>query len=96
MFSNSNRESISVAFRTGVIGLSALLQGLKVKTVAVVYSRDILKLSGIRRFGIGVGLLSSLRTALGNGEPRIGLLGNALLLSAFSNVLHQATSHVHP
>jgi len=46
----------SAIFRTSLIGLSALLN----KAIVIVYSRGVLQLSGIRRFGIGVSQLSPL------------------------------------
>ena len=48
------------------------------KAIVIVYSRDVLQLSGIRGFGIGVSLMSPLRPALRNGEPLTELLGNFL------------------
>jgi len=75
-------------FRTSLIGLSALLH----KEVVIVYTRDVLKPSGIRRFGIGVSLLSQLWPVLRNGEPLIELLGNTL---TFERVIQRPTlSHL--
>ena len=48
-------------------GLSALLRN----SIVIIYSRDALKPSGIRRSGNGVSQLSPLRPALGNGDKLI-------------------------
>jgi len=62
------------------------------KAILIVYSRDVLQPSGIRRFGIGVILLYPLWPVLRNGEPLIELLGNAL---TFERVLQRPTpSHL--
>jgi len=57
------------------------------KAIVIVFSRGVLQPSGIRRFGIGVMLLSPLRPVLGNGEPLIELLIIALIFGALSNAL---------
>jgi len=46
--------------------------------IVIIYSRGVLQPSGIRRFGNGVSQLSPLRPALGNGDPLIEILRNAL------------------
>ena len=65
-----------------------MLSVLSNKAVVIVYSRGVLQPSGIRRFGIGVSLLSPLWSVLRNGEPLIELLGNAL---TFEHVLQRPT-----
>jgi len=78
----------NVTFRTSLTGLSALLRN----TIAIIYSRGTLQPSGIRRFGNGVSQLSPLRPVLGNGEPLIKILRNAL---TFERVLQRpAPSHL--
>jgi len=56
-------------------------------------SRGVLQPAGIRRFGIGVSQLPPLRPAvLGNGDPLIGILRNAL---TFERILQRpAPSHL--
>jgi len=46
--------------------------------IVIIYSRGVLQPSGIRRFGNGVSPLSPLRPVLGNGDPLIEFLQNAL------------------
>ena len=46
--------------------------------IVIIYSRGVLQPSGIRRFGNGVSQLSPLRPVLGNGDPLIEILRNAL------------------
>jgi len=46
--------------------------------IVIIYSRGVLQPSGIRRFGNGVSQLSPLRPVLGNGDPLIEFLQNAL------------------
>jgi len=70
----SNRKSVTC--RTSLIGLSVLLH----KAILIVYSRGVLQPSDIKRFRMGVSLLSPLRPVHGNGEPLTELLGNALTL----------------
>ena len=54
--------------------------------VVIIYSRGVLQPSGIRRFGNGVSQLSPLRPVLGNGDPLIEILQNAL---TFERVLQR-------
>ena len=46
--------------------------------IVIIFSRGVLQPSGIRRFGNGVSQLSPLRPVLGNGDPLIEILLNAL------------------
>ena len=52
----------------------------------IIYSKGALQPPGIRRFGIGVSQLSPLRPALGNGDPLIEILRNALTFERASLV----------
>ena len=60
----------NITFRTSLTGLSVLSRN----AIVIIYSRDVLQPSGIRRFGNGVSQLSPLRPALGNGDPLIEFL----------------------
>ena len=74
--------------KRNLAGLSALLR----KEIAIIYSRGALQPSGIRRSGSGVSQLSPLRSVLGNGDPLIELLENAL---TFERVIQcPAPSHL--
>ena len=78
----------NVTFRTSLTGLSVLLRN----AIVIIYSRGVLQPSGIRRFGSGVSQLSPLRPVLGNGDPLIEILRNAL---TFERVLQRpAPSHL--
>ena len=46
--------------------------------MVIIFSRGVLQPSGIWRFGNGVSQLSPLRPVLGNGDPLIEILRNAL------------------
>ena len=46
--------------------------------IVIIFSRGVLQPSGIRRFGNGLSQLSPLRPVLGNGDPLIEILRNAL------------------
>jgi len=46
--------------------------------IVIIFSRGVLQPLGIRRFGNGVSQLSPLRPVLGNGDPLIEILRNAL------------------
>ena len=46
--------------------------------IVIIYSRGVLQPSGIRRFGNGASQLSPLRPVLGNVDPLIEFLRNAL------------------
>jgi len=46
--------------------------------IVIIYSRGVLQPSGIRRFGNGVSQLPPLQPVLGNGNPLIKILRNAL------------------
>jgi len=46
--------------------------------IVIILSRGVLQPPGIRRFGNGVSQLSPLRPVLGNGDPLIEILRNAL------------------
>ena len=63
--------------------------------IVIIYSRGVLQPSGIRSFGNGVSQLSPLRPVrpvLGNGNPLIEILRNAL---TFERVLQRpAPSHL--
>jgi len=60
--------------------------------IVIIFSRGTLQPSGIRRFGNGMSQLSPLRPALGNGDPLIEILRNAL---TFERVLQRpAPSHL--
>ena len=60
--------------------------------IVIIYSRGVLQPSGLRRFGNGVSQLSPLRPVLGNGDPLIKILRNAL---TFERVLKRpAPSHL--
>ena len=59
---------------TSLTGLSVLLRN----AIVIIFSRGDLQPSGIRRFGNGVSQLSPLRPVLGNGDPLIEILRNAL------------------
>ena len=60
--------------------------------IVIIFSRGVLQPSGIRRFGNGVSQLSPLRHVLGNGDPLIEILRNAL---TFERVLQRpAPSHL--
>ena len=48
--------------------------------IVIIFSRDVLQPSGIRRFGNGVSQLSALRRVLGNGDALIEFLRNALII----------------
>ena len=63
-----------VTFRTSLTGLSVLLRN----AVVIIFSRGVPQPSGIKRFGNGVSQLSPLRPVLGNGDPLIEFLQNAL------------------
>jgi len=77
-----------VTFRTSLTGLSVLLRN----AIVIIYPRGVLQPSGIRRFGNGVSQLSPLRPVLGNGDPLIEILRNAL---TFEHVLQRpAPSHL--
>ena len=52
----------------------------------MIFSRGVLQPPGIRRFGNGVSQLSPLRPVLGNGDPLIEILRNAL---TFERVLQR-------
>jgi hypothetical protein len=71
-----------VTFRTSLTGLSVLLRN----AIVIIFSRGVLQPSGIRRFGNGVSQLSPLRPVLGNGDPLIENLRNAL---TFERVLQR-------
>ena len=78
----------NITFRTSLTGLSVLLRN----AVVIIYSRDVLQPSGIRRFGNGVSQLSPLRPVLGNGDPLIEIFRKAL---AYGRVLQRsAPSHL--
>jgi hypothetical protein len=80
----SNRKK----FRTILTGLSVHLRNI----IVIICSRGALQPSGIRRFGDGVSQLSPLRPVLGNGDPLIENLRNAL---TFERVLQRpAPSHL--
>jgi len=64
----------NVTFRTSLTGLSVLLRN----AIVIIFSQGVLQPSGIRRFGNGVSQLSPLRPVLGNGDPLIEILRNAL------------------
>jgi hypothetical protein len=46
--------------------------------IVIIYSRGVLQSPGIRTFGNGLSQLSPLRPVLGNGDPLIEILRNAL------------------
>ena len=54
--------------------------------IVIIFSRGVLQPSGIRRFGNGISQLSPLRPALGNGDPLIEILRNALTFERASLV----------
>ena len=66
------------------------------KTIVIVYSRGVLQPSGSGGLGLGIGDWSepgiSTSAVLGNGEPLIKLLGNAL---TFERVLQRRPPIIH-